>query len=335
LTKDVIQIGTAKAAPGEKANGVLNVVNRPEGSSISIPVMIVNGIEGGPVLGIDGCTHGDEYEGPEAIQALIAQLDPLNMRGTVIGVPVVNILAFQAMQRCTPNDTLSYPDLNRNYPGRLNGGLTERIAYTHFHQVVCRTEIFITIHSGGSFAMLPPKVIYHHNHDALGQKSLTIAKAFGWEILWRGGDYPGTLHKAAAQKGIVCIAPEFGGTDRLPQKRSERVHSLVLGIKNVMKHLNMTDGELNTSRKFTFVEGESHISANHGGILYYDPNFELGLPVISGQTLARITDIFGREIEVITAPYDGLAIFLRTIPLVNPGDWVAGIGKYVKSTESL
>jgi predicted deacylase len=334
MSKAVMRIGTAEAAPGAKASGVVPVANRPDGSSIFIPVMIVNGVEDGPVLGMDGCTHGDEYEGPEAIQRLVAQLNPAKMRGTFIGVPVVNTLAFQAMQRVTPHDPLSYPDLNRNYPGRPDGGLTGRIAYAHFHQILAHTDVIITVHSGASFAMLPPKLIYHESDDELGRKSLEIAKAFGWEILWRDGSYPGTLHGAAEERGIVCIAPEFGGTDRMPHLRAERTDRLITGATNVMKYLGMLEGESKLPKRWTVVEGESHVFADHGGLLIYEPSFELGKGVVSGQKIARIVDLYGEELEAVVAPYDGLAIMMRTLPLVNPGDWIVGIGKHVRVIEN-
>lgn len=330
MTAETLRIGTAQAAPGSKANGVVHVANRPDGSPIDIPVMLVNGVDEGPVVGMDGCTHGDEYEGPEAIHALVAQLDPSELRGAFIGVPVVNVLAFQAMQRVTPHDPLSYPDVNRNYPGKPDGGLTGRIAYAHLHEIVTHTDVMITVHSGASFAMLPPKLIFHETDDALGRRSLEIAQAFGWEILWRNGSYPGTLHGAAEERGIVCIAPEFGGTDRMPHLRRERTRRLVSGATNVMQHLGMLDGEPELPDRWTVVEGESHLFAGQGGLLMYEPDFELGEGVEEGQTVARIVDLYGEELEAIVAPYAGLAIMMRTLPLVNAGDWVVGIGKYVR-----
>jgi predicted deacylase len=335
MAKDTVRIGTAEAVPGSKANGAVHITNRPDGTSIFIPVMVVNGLEDGPVLGMDGCTHGDEYEGPEAIQQLVAGLDPTRLRGTFIGVPVVNPLAFQAMQRVTPHDLLSHPDVNRSYPGRPDGGMTGRIAYAHLHQVVARTDVMITVHSGASFAMLPQKLIYHESEGELGRKSLEIAKAFGWEILWRNGSYPGTLHGAAEERGIVCIAPEFGGTDRMPHLRAERTERLITGATNVMIHLGMLDGELVLPERWTVVEGESHISAGHGGLLLYEPGFELGKGVSRGQKIARIVDLYGEEVEAVEAPYDGLAIMMRTLPVINAGDWVVGIGKHVRVIEKM
>mgnify|MGYP005847844505 CR=1 FL=1 len=330
-----VQIGTAEAKPGTKAKGVVHVANRPDGSAIYIPVMLVNGVEEGPVLGMDGCTHGDEYEGPEAIQALVAQLEPRQMRGTFVGVPVVNMPAFMAMQRVTPHDALSYPDVNRNYPGRADGGLTGRIAHAHFHEIVAHTDVMISVHSGASFAMLPAKVIYHESDDEYGRRSLEVAKVLGWEILWRShGSYPGTLHEAAKEKGIVCVATEFGGTDRLPAHRAERTERLLTAATNVMKFLGMLEGEPKLPPRWTVVEGESHVFANHGGLVLYEGDFELGKPVRAGQKLARIVDVYGEELESIASPYDGVLMFLRTVPVVHPGDWVVGVGKQVRVIEN-
>ena len=334
MSKTAMRIGTAEAAPGKKAIGAVHVANRPDGSAVFIPVMLVNGIEDGPVVAMDGCTHGDEYEGPEAVQALVAHLDPTQLRGAFIGVPVVNVPAFEAMQRVTPYDPLSYPDVNRNYPGRPDGGLTGRIAYAHFNQIVRHTDVIITVHSGASFAMLPPKLIYHERDDALGQRNLEIAQAFGWEILWQDGSYPGTLHQAAAELDIVCIAPEFGGTDRMPHLRAERTARLITGATNVMKHLGMLGGKPELPPRWQVVKGESHLFANYGGMLIYEAGFELGQSVHQGQKLARIVNLYGHELEAVTAPYDGLAIMMRTLPLVNVGDWVVGIGEYVRVIEN-
>jgi predicted deacylase len=333
--KQTLRIGTAEAAPGTKAIGAVHVTNRPDGTMISLPVMLVNGVDDGPVVGMDGCNHGDEYEGPIAIQALVEQLDPKKLRGAFIGVPVVNVLAFLAMQRVTPNDFWSYPDVNRSYPGRPDGGLTGRIAYTHLTEIVARTNVMITIHSGASIGMLPPKLIYHASEGEFGRKTFEIAKAWGWEIMWRDGSFPGTLHGAAEARGIVCIAPEYGGTDRMPHLMAERVQRHITGTTNVMKYLGMLDGKMALPKCWRIVEGESHVSANHGGLLIYEPSFKLGESVVRGQKLARLVDLYGKEIEAIVAPYDGLAIMMRTIPVTQTGDWVVGIGKPVEVIENV
>src|SRR3989449_9481730 len=80
-------VGTASAAPGEKSTGTLEV---PAGvdAATSIPVVIVNGAKPGKVLALVSGAHGTEYVSIIAIEKLIAALDPAQITGTVILVPL-------------------------------------------------------------------------------------------------------------------------------------------------------------------------------------------------------------------------------------------------------
>ena len=60
-----------------------------------IPVCVVrNG--SGPTALLTGANHGDEYEGPVALQNLALNLDPREINGRVIIVPAFNYPAFRA-----------------------------------------------------------------------------------------------------------------------------------------------------------------------------------------------------------------------------------------------
>ena len=56
-------VGTASANPGEVGRGVIPAGRAFDGP-IEIPVIVVRGEHDGPVLWVDGATHGDEPEGP-------------------------------------------------------------------------------------------------------------------------------------------------------------------------------------------------------------------------------------------------------------------------------
>jgi len=112
-----MRIDTAEAIPGARANGVVHVANRPDGSSI-----LYTGDDGQRREGWPNCRYGRVARTGtnRKLRGHPATGGPTGSHrdaGTVIGVPVVNVPAFQAMQRATPYDALSYPDLNRNYPG--------------------------------------------------------------------------------------------------------------------------------------------------------------------------------------------------------------------------
>src|ERR1700687_3611633 len=87
-------VGTASAAPGQKANGYIEV---PAGvdAATNIPVVLVNGAKQGPVLALVAGAHGTEYVSIIALEKLIGELDPAQVSGTVILLPLVNIVSFE------------------------------------------------------------------------------------------------------------------------------------------------------------------------------------------------------------------------------------------------
>src|SRR5690606_23170274 len=124
-----LQIGGITAKPGSVARGYVPYAKRVDGSSIGIPVVVVHGVEDGPVLTVDASCHGDEHEGTMAVLRLVADLNPTQMRGSLVAVPMLNVPAVEAMQRGNPFDHWN-SDLNRLFPGVEDGNLTQRAAYT-------------------------------------------------------------------------------------------------------------------------------------------------------------------------------------------------------------
>ena len=94
-------VGTATAAPGAVARGVIPVTELAAGTRLDIPVVVVNGAKPGKVFWVDGAIHGDEPEGPLACQIALREVDPAKLSGTLIMVPVLNVAAYEAAQRRT------------------------------------------------------------------------------------------------------------------------------------------------------------------------------------------------------------------------------------------
>src|SRR2546425_12845990 len=87
-------VGTATAARGQKVTGVIEV---PAGSdaALSIPVAVVHGARSGKTLALVSGSHGTEYASIIALEQLIARLDPQQISGTVIILPLVNVPSFE------------------------------------------------------------------------------------------------------------------------------------------------------------------------------------------------------------------------------------------------
>ena len=112
---DTIHIGTAIAKTGTIAEGNIVVEKLAGGGDISIPVTIINGKNSGPCFWINGGIHGDEPEGILTCSLLKKKINPENLSGSIVLVPVMNVPAMEAAERGNPLDTFSY-DMNRIYP---------------------------------------------------------------------------------------------------------------------------------------------------------------------------------------------------------------------------
>src|ERR1700721_1544696 len=144
---------TATAGAGQKANGYIEV---PAGvdAATNIPVVVVNGAKPGPVLALVTGAHGTEYVSIIAGEKLIGELDPAQLSGTVILVPLVNVLSFeQKVPHVNPIDNKS---MNRFYPGKMDGTQTDRALFMITKEVVDRCEYLIDYHGGDLDESLRP-----------------------------------------------------------------------------------------------------------------------------------------------------------------------------------
>ena len=142
-----------------------------------------------PVLCLNSGTHGDEPEGTLAILDIAAELDPEALSGTLIGIPVLNILAFTAKAsldvsgvRETPVD---WKNLARIFPGRADGTVTERLAHTVVSEIVPRVDAVVDFHSGGTRGTSHWITGFVGAAGEAGRKSLALAELFPLKTLWR------------------------------------------------------------------------------------------------------------------------------------------------------
>src|SRR6266436_529980 len=146
-------VGTASAAPGQKASGYLEV---PAGvdPATNIPVVVINGAKPGKILALVSGAHGTEYTSIIAIEKLINALDPAQVTGIVILVPLVNIASFeQKVPHVNPTDNKS---MNRFYPGKADGTQTERASFLITKQIIDRCDYLIDYHGGDLDESLRP-----------------------------------------------------------------------------------------------------------------------------------------------------------------------------------
>ena len=204
------------------------------------PVPIISLKNGaGPVFLILGGTHGDEFEGPAAIMRLAARLKPAMIQGQVILVPGLNAPAFVASARVSPLDGAN---LNRAFPGDLNGGPTEMLAHYVETELLPLCDAVIDLHSGGKASFFQPCTLAAGTKDPeLYATNLGLARAFGLPLVWRLGanNDDRSINSAADRVGVMMIAAELGGgggVDPLITGQAEEGLLRCLAYLGVLEH---------------------------------------------------------------------------------------------------
>ncbi len=236
-------VGTAKASRGQKAMGVIAV---PPGSDAgtNIPVVVVHGARPGRVLALVAGAHGTEYASIVALEKMIALLDPAQLAGTVIIVPLVNLASFeQKIAHINPVDGKS---LNRFYPGNPNGTQTERTSYAITREVVEQCDHLIDLHGGDIDESLRPYSYWNvTGNQKQDQISREMALAFGLDTIIISADRPKDpaasryLENTASTRGKPSLTAEAGHAGTV---ETDDVNALVSGCLSVMRYLQILPG---------------------------------------------------------------------------------------------
>jgi len=325
LAGQAFRVGTASATPGQKATGYLEV---PAGvdAGTNIPVVVVNGAKPGRVLALVSGAHGTEYVSIIAIEKLIAKLDPAELTGTVILVPLVNIASFeQKVPHLNPIDNKS---MNRFYPGKADGTQTERASYLITKQVVDPCDYLIDYHGGDLDESLRPYAYWGPTgHPEQDHVSKEMVLAFGLDhiIIWseRPTDPNSTryLDNTATVRGKPSIVVEAGHAGTF---ETDDLNLLVDGTLSTMRALKMLPGEPRFIENPVWIEKLSDVLADGPGIWY--PLVKRGTYVSAGMKLGTITDYFGKVIAEPRAPVSGVVLHVNAVPSLKKGDNIADLG---------
>ncbi|MDX8463330.1 N(2)-acetyl-L-2,4-diaminobutanoate deacetylase DoeB [Mesorhizobium humile] len=296
--------------------------------SVMIPVCVVRNGKG-PTALLTGGNHGDEYEGPLALYELARTLDPKNVSGTVIIVPAMNYPAFRAGTRTSPIDK---GNMNRAFPGRPDGTVTEKIADYFQRELLPRADIVFDFHSGGKTLDFVPFCAAHTLPDkAQEAKAFAAVEAFSAPFSMRMTeiDAVGMYDTAAEEMGKVFVTTELGGGGT---SRAETVRIARRGIFNVLRHAGIIDGAVEKTRTkwLDMPSGDCFAFAEDDGMI--ETMIDLGEPVKDGQVVARIHPVgrTGQAPQEIKARMSGLLAARHFPGLVKAGDCVSVLGVAVQ-----
>ena len=322
-------VGTATAARGQKATGAIEV---PAGAdpALSIPVAVFHGAKPGPVLALVSGAHGTEYASIVALEKLINQLNPAEISGTVIVVPLINIPSFeQKVPHVNPVDRKS---MNRFYPGKMDGTQTERASFLITKQVVEQCDHLIDLHGGDLDESLRPYSYWTKTGNAAQDDiSREMVLAFGLDHIIISTDRPKDpqasryLENTATTRGKASITAEAGYAGTV---ESDDVNALVNGCLNVMRYLQMLPGEATKVEHPVWIEKVMTVTSEVNGVFY--PLVKRGTYIEQGMKLGYVTDYLGKVVFEARAPWAGVVLYICAVPSMTKGATVANIGVLLK-----
>ncbi|MFW5680805.1 MAG: succinylglutamate desuccinylase/aspartoacylase family protein [Pseudomonadota bacterium] len=310
----VNRVEIEQLAPGTEHRFWLEAGSTPLGQPYLVPVMVMRGAEDGPRLWLSAAVHGDELNGVRVVQRLFDDLDPLALRGTVIGLPAVNLPGIAAHSRFFPlaEDGGSQVDLNRVWPGEAGSAdAARRFAHDLWTGVAeRRIDLAIDLHTQTRGAVFPLFVFA----DFRNPHAERLARALGPDMIKVDQGAAGSLETAFIEAGVPAVTLEIGGPKRFDEPLIRRALD---GLRALMVGEGMLDEPV-AERPPPFVgQEEATVRAVSGG--FVEVLVELGDDVIAGQPIARQVDLFGNPIARYTAPFDGRVLSIATDPLREPG----------------
>ena len=289
--------------------------------SVMIPISVTR--QGaGPTALLTGANHGDEYEGPIALQELALTLSPDNISGTVIIVPAFNYPAFRAGTRTSPIDK---GNLNRSFPGRPDGSVTEKIADYFERTLIPMADIVLDFHSGGKTLDFVPFAASHVlENKQQEQACMAAVQAFNapYSVKLLEIDNVGMYDTAVENQGKVFVSTELGGGGSASAKT---VAIAKKGVRNLLVHAGILKGEPETAPTINLdmPDGDCFVFSEHAGM--FEPLVDLGQPVAKGDAIARVwsCERNGEEPVVYHAKRSGILCGRHFPGLVQLGDFMA------------
>ncbi len=312
----------ATILPGESKDVNLPVSESYSGMTVQIQIQVHRAIEDGPTIFIAAALHGDEINGTGIIRQLIKD-DEFNLRkGTVVLVPVLNLLAFDRHSRYLPDRR----DLNRCFPGLENGSLASRMANRIFTEIVHRCDYGIDLHTASVRRTNYPNVRGNMSDPQVRQ----LAKCFGTELILNSKGPKGSFRREACQAGCPTIIMEGGEVWKV---EPGIVKTGVRGIKNVLRHFEMIEGTIESPEFQVVIETSRWIRAEKGGFLQF--HVKPGDMVEKGQPLVTNSTLLGHDFSTLYSPFNAVVIGMTSLPAISPGEPICNLGKLPKNYKPL
>jgi uncharacterized protein len=309
-------IAGTSVEPGTRRLVDLPVSKLSNHTPITLPVHVVHGVEPGPTLFLSAAIHGDELNGVEIIRRVLRTLQPGQLHGTLLCVPIVNTYGFMGRSRYLPDRR----DLNRSFPGSAGGSLAARIAHLMMSEVVTRSQIGIDLHTAAVHRVNLPQIRCDCRKRP---RCRELSEAFGAPVILESPERPGSLRKAARELGVDVLVYEGGEGLRFDEFAIQAGVDGIAGVmlaSGMLNYLDADDGAAampERARPF-LAQASSWVRATESGILRSTKR--IGAWVDPGEIIGHIANPYEDGDVPVIAPRRGIIVGLTTLPIVNLGD---------------
>ena len=325
--QDVFVLGSLRVPPATTASGTLEVSARGSEPGTTIPVTVVNGGRPGPVIALIAGVHGQEYAPILALQRLRSALDPRTLTGTVIMVHVANVPSF--LGRTIYYSPIDGKNLNRVFPGKADGTISDRIAEVLTREVIARATHVVDMHGGDGNESLRPYVYWTTTGPSgvpeAGQQ-MALASGFDHVVIDRERPTDPSaavyLSNTAILQGKPAITVESGflaSTDEASIARLERA------VAGWLRLLGMRPDGPSPVEHPIWIDRNEVLRSDVTGIFF--PAVERGHTVAKGTLIGHVTDFHGKTLQEIRAPFSGEILYVVLTPPINAGEPVAFVGQ--------
>jgi uncharacterized protein len=305
--KAALTVAGVTVEPGERRDLFPTASESYTGERTTLPMAVLNGASDGPRVFVTAAVHGDELNGIAVCRNLLDQLDPVDLDGTLVVVPIVNVLGVQFGSRYLPDRR----DLNRSFPGSHEGSMAGRIARLLLEEVIRDSDVGIDLHTAANHRTNVPQIRVLLEDETARE----LAVAFGAPFVLAAKLRPGSLREVATTRGVSVLTYEGGGPMRFDQ---DAIEVATAGTLRVLARLGMIDAAPPPAHPAPMVLRASRwLRAERGGLL--ELHVQAGDRVETGQPLWTTVSPLGEERNTVGAQEPGYVIGATTLPLVSPG----------------
>lgn len=292
------------------------------GGDFSIPMTVLNGKNPGKTGLITAGIHSEEFVGIESAIRLAGELREDQLFGKLYILHPLNLPGFRSSIRnsMVPEDG---KNLNRVFPGKKEGSLSERIAYTVMSAFSEGIDFAIDLHGGQVHEELLPHVYFlGESKEKVKETSLLMARHCKVPYIIQSKTTTGGLYNCLSMQGVPSILLERGCQGRWSE---EEVKEDLEDLKNLLRLQGMVkDGIAPELRAGEIMQNLIYVNSPYEGCWY--PKKKPGEKVSLGEVLGEIRDYHGEKLWELRAEKEGHLLYQISFLSVHKDEELAVYG---------